>query len=110
VWSKLPFSRSETVSSFLSAGKGKAETLTLGVPTGSLIFKPVATVFSVEFVPPFNDFGREEFVLWDAEIASLGLIDRIDADEGFRWNGESKPDGILSNLLFRLRRAAWVDV
>ena len=80
VWSKLPLSLPETISSFLSAGNAKLETLTLGL-AGVLKFKAVAIVFGT-LVVLFSliGFGGDG---GDVESASLGLIDRIDVDEGF---------------------------
>lgn len=81
LWSKLPLSLPETTSSFLSAGDVKLETLTLGL-AGVLKFKVVAVVFGtlVVLFPLIGLRGDGG----DVERASLGLIDRIDVDEGFR--------------------------
>jgi hypothetical protein len=80
VWSKLPFSLPETISSFLSAGNVKLEPPTLGL-AGVLKFKVVAIVFGTLVVLlTLIGFGGEG----GDERASLGLIDRIDVEEGFR--------------------------
>jgi hypothetical protein len=81
VWSKLPLSLPESISSFLSAGNVKLETLTLEL-AGLLTFKVVAIVFGMLVVLlALIGFGADG---GDIERASLGLIDRIDVDEGFR--------------------------
>jgi hypothetical protein len=45
----------------------------------------------------------------DVERTSLGDIDRIDVDEGFRWNGASNPEGMVSSLAFIVRSVACVE-
>ena len=85
-------------SSFLSAASAKGERLTLELAGVPLLEGNAAG-------------GNDELPLagfqgGDVETASIGDIDRIDADEGLRWKGGSRPDGIVSNFDFRFERAA----
>ena len=101
VCSKLPLSRPVVASSFFSAGNANAETLTLGL-VGSVLLK-----FPMELYArfPFGCFGGDPPSGGDEERASEGLMERMEVEEGFRWNGASNPEGIVSSFVLRLRRA-----
>ena len=59
---------------------------------------------------PLYVLGGEGVVFGgDVERTSLGDIDRIEADERFRWNGASNPEGVVSSLAFMSRRVACVE-
>ena len=72
--------------SFLSAGRGNAETLILGLEGGAFLVKvnAVATEFVALLLFPFRGLGGEIVPGGDADSASVGLIDRIDVEEVFR--------------------------
>jgi hypothetical protein len=53
-----------------------------------------------------------EFVCGEptGETASEGVMERMDAEEGWRWKGESRAEGMVSSLVFMLMSADWVDI
>jgi hypothetical protein len=94
-----------------------AETLTLGVAGKGLeefnaaaIELPavVAPEYGLERLPSYV-LGEEEVLGGEVERTSLGVMDRIDVDEGFRWNGASNAEGMVSSLAFILSSVACVE-
>lgn len=53
--------------------------------------------------------GGEEVLGGEVERTSLGDMDRIDVDEGLRWNGASNPEETVSSLAFISSNVACVE-
>jgi len=105
VCSKLPLS----LPSCFSEGNENAETLTLGLGgRGFFSNRKPDGVIGV-FTPVPYGFGGDEVIGGDTERASPGDMDRIEVLEGFRWNGESNPEGMVSNFCLSERNCCCVD-
>jgi hypothetical protein len=118
VCSKLPRSLVPgTACSFLSAGKLKAETLTLGLAVKFTLLDVEAEATGVMPGTVFplrglccGERASGEPVTGEGETASEGVIERMEVEEGFRWKGTSTPEGSVSSFAFMLRSAACVDI
>jgi hypothetical protein len=110
VCSKLPRSLvPDTASSFLSAGRLNAETLTLGLAGNGCLLNVKSEATGAA---PLRGRCWGELVCGEptGETASEGVMERIEAYEGWRWNGGSRAEGMVSSLAFMLMSADCVDI
>jgi hypothetical protein len=93
----------------LSAGRLNAETLTLGLAGNGCLLNVNSEATGAA---PLRGRCWGEFVCGEptGETASEGVMERMDAEEGCRWKGESRAEGMVSSLVFMLMSADWVDI
>lgn len=73
-------------------------------------FGAAAVEFMALLLFPLAAFGEDVLPGGEEDSASVGLMERIEVNEGFLRNGASNPEGIVSSFALRSRRVVSVEV